>query len=117
LRGIDKTVKRVSVKARERVVESELVRRIEALGGVCEKVASLGQRGFPDRICFLPDGIIALVEVKRPRGGVLSVHQKWWRDKLAMLGTQIEVVKNFDDIDSLIRKLSGSQTTRRGKAA
>ena len=112
MRGIDSVVKRVSTGARESVIEAELVRRVEAAGGICEKVKSLSGRGYPDRTCFLPGAVVWLVELKRPRGGVLSVHQKRWRARLALLGIEIFVVKNVEDSDSLFARLSDTKAAR-----
>jgi hypothetical protein len=61
---------------RENVVEAELVARVEALGGVAEKVTVRGRRGFFDRLVTLPGGRTIYVECKRPKGGRLSPHQK-----------------------------------------
>lgn len=48
----------------ERDVEQALVRRVKALGGLCEKFTSPGRRSVPDRIVTLPGGRIIFVEVK-----------------------------------------------------
>ena len=43
---------------REAAVERELVRRVRALGGLCEKVRVAGRRGFFDRLVVLPGRVI-----------------------------------------------------------
>jgi hypothetical protein len=40
----------------EKDVEQALVRRVKALGGLCEKFVSPGRRSVPDRIITLPGG-------------------------------------------------------------
>jgi hypothetical protein len=85
-------------------VESELRRQVMALGGLCEKVKLIGRRGFPDRLCFLPGNVVALVETKRPRGGKLSVHQQRYRDRLLALGIAVEVIRNSEDIERFVRR-------------
>ena len=98
---------------KESVVEAELVRRVEALGGLCIKMQALGRRGFPDRLVALPgDNVVALAELKRPRGGVLSVHQQQYRDKLTALGVVIEVVADSADIERLLQRLLSMQKRR-----
>lgn len=91
--------------AKESAVETELRRRVHAIGGECVKVADLGRRGFPDRLLLLPGGIVAFVELKRPRGGILSVHQQQYRMRFAELGLVIELVKDEAEIDSLLRRI------------
>ena len=78
------------------------MRRVEALGGVADKVQVIGRRGFRDRLIVLPGGRIRLVEVKRPRGGRLSPHQIRYREIYAKLGVVIELVRSIDDIDRLL---------------
>jgi hypothetical protein len=98
-------VKPISTAARERAVETELSRQVQLAGGLCEKVMLAGRRGFPDRLCLLPGSIMVLVETKRPRGGRLSVHQRQYRDRLALLGVVVEVVRNSEDIARLIDRI------------
>ena len=50
----------------EKDIEQALVRRVKALGGMCEKFTSPGRRSVPDRIVTLPNGRIIFVELKRP---------------------------------------------------
>jgi hypothetical protein len=89
---------------REKTVEAELRRRVLERGGMCEKVVSLGRRGFPDRLCIGPRGIM-FVEVKRPRGGRLSPNQIKCHAALAALGVAVAIVRDSADIDRLIRRL------------
>ena len=88
---------------RENVIEVELVRRVNALGGVAEKVTVIGGRGFFDRLVVLPGGRIFFVECKRPRGGRLSEHQMQRHARYRALGIDcIAIVKNLADIDRLL---------------
>jgi hypothetical protein len=86
------------VNALERSVEALLLRRVAALGGVALKLNS--QRGLPDRLVVLPGARVIAIELKRPRGGRLSVHQKIWLAKLRGLGIEVAVVRNASDIDA-----------------
>jgi hypothetical protein len=94
----------VAVKptSKENVVERELLRRVLALGGKCEKVQIIGKRGFVDRLVALPGGRIILVEVKRPRGGVVSPHQRKFHREYRALGIVVAIVKTLEDIDLLL---------------
>ena len=89
-------------KVRESAVERELVRRVEALGGICDKIEFVGKRGCFDRIVVLPRGKIILVELKRPKGGVVSPHQEFIHRQYRALGAHVVVVKNVDDVDALL---------------
>ena len=90
------------VVKRENVVENELVRRVEAAGGMAEKVTVIGRRGFFDRLIVLPGGVVVFCEVKRPRGGVFSMHQIQRHKAYRSLGVVVAVVRNSADIDRLL---------------
>jgi hypothetical protein len=90
------------VVKRENVVEAELVRRVEARGGIAEKVTVIGRRGFFDRLVVLPGGMVVFCEVKRPRGGVFSMHQIQRHKAYRSLGVAVAIVKNSADIDRLL---------------
>lgn len=95
-------VKPLSTKTRESAIEDELVRRVELAGGRCEKVTVLGSRGFFDRLVIFPGGKIVFVEVKRPRGGTVALHQKLYADNYGELGATVALIKNSADIDRLL---------------
>jgi Holliday junction resolvase len=92
----------VAVKVREEKIERELVRRVTQLGGKCLKVTVLGRRGFADRLVVLPNKPMQLVELKRPKGGRVSVHQDLWHREMISLGVAIALVKDSADIDELL---------------
>jgi len=94
-----------SVKSyeKESVVERELAQRVRDRGGRCEKVTVLGSRGFFDRLILLPGGRVIFAELKRPRGGRLSAHQKMYRDEYVALGAAVVLIKNTKDIDALLK--------------
>jgi len=50
----------------ESKIERALVRRVESLGGLCEKFTSPNRRAVPDRIVTLPGGRIVFIELKAP---------------------------------------------------
>lgn len=83
-------------------MERELCTRVDALGGLCVKMAAVGRRGFFDRVVILPRGRIWFVELKRPKGGRLSAHQVWYMSKFSELDAPIAVVKSSKDIDHLL---------------
>jgi hypothetical protein len=93
------TVKR---GVKEKLVEAELLARIEAAGGLCIKVQAIGRRGFFDRIVVLPGGKVIFVELKRPRGGMLAKHQIWYLAGFNALAVAVAVVRCSADIDRLL---------------
>lgn len=89
----------------EENVEGYLVRQIEARGGMALKGAVPGRR-FIDRICVLPYGITAFVELKRPKGGVRSAHQIETIRRLKDEMHHVAVfLKTREEVDMLLREL------------
>jgi hypothetical protein len=86
----------------ENVVESELVRRVHARGGICEKVRAIGSRGFFDRLVITPKGVVVFVECKRPKGGKFSPHQIARHAAYRNLGAVVAIIQNSADIDRLM---------------
>lgn len=87
---------------REASIEEYLRGRIVGLGGVCIKLSPTGLRGVPDRLIVLPGPRVIFVELKRPKGGVVSALQHWWRDRLVALGCEHQFVKTRAEVDALI---------------
>jgi hypothetical protein len=87
---------------KEAEIERLLVERVEALGGLCLKATVLGRRGFPDRIVCLPGGRVAFVELKKPRGSRVSVHQRQYAALFKALDVEYFICKNAADIARLL---------------
>ena len=90
------------VKPLESSVETYLVQRVRALGGRCEKVHTIGRRGFFDRLVVLPGNVVMFVECKRPKGGIVSAHQIERHRHYRALGAVVAIVHNPEDIDRLL---------------
>lgn len=82
----------------EKEIEKKLVDVVRGRGGLCLKWVCPGWAGVPDRIILLPGGRVMFVELKRPKGGVISSRQKWWANKLSRLGFVHLWVRNLDDV-------------------
>jgi Holliday junction resolvase len=93
----------VKYSVKESVIERELRLRVEEHGGECIKVQAIGRRGFFDRVVILPGGRTVFVEVKRPKGGRVSLHQIKYHERFAELGIAIALVKTSADIDALLK--------------
>lgn len=80
----------------EKDVEQTLVRRVKALGGLCEKFTSPGRRSVPDRIVTMPGGRIIFVELKRP-GQKPTEAQLKDHERRRALGCDVRVIDNKED--------------------
>lgn len=80
----------------EKDVEAALVRRVKALGGLCEKFTSPGRRSVPDRIITMPNGQIIFVELKAPNKKPTDAQLKDHERRRA-LGCDVRVIDNKDD--------------------
>lgn len=89
---------------RETRVENYLTKCVEALGGLCVKFPPLFFRGFPDRLVFLPGGVIILVETKAP-GKTPSLIQQKVHTRFRRLGFRVEVLPTIEDVDTFILTL------------
>lgn len=80
---------------RENVIENNLARRVEEMGGITYKLSPIGRINKPDRLVMLPGGKIIFVECKRPgeqpRQGQLREHER-----LRKLGFRVEVLDSHD---------------------
>ena len=83
----------------EKDIEAKLRRAVEDFGGKCLKWVCPGWSGVPDRIVLLPGGRIVFVETKRPKGGKLSILQKWWAKELTELGFDYMTVWDETDVE------------------
>jgi len=87
---------------KEASIEDYLRSSVERLGGVCIKLSPVGLRGVPDRLMVLPGPRVVFVELKRPKGGVISALQHWWRSRLTALGCEHHFVKTRAEVDALL---------------
>lgn len=82
----------------EKDIEKALGRKVGRHGGLCLKWVCPGWAGVPDRIVLLPGGRIIFVEMKRPKGGILSERQKYWAKKLIDLGFRYWTIWDFEEL-------------------
>lgn len=79
----------------ERDIERALVRRVTALGGMCEKFTSPGRRSVPDRLITMPGGQIIFVELKAP-GKKPTELQKRDHARRRALGCDVRVIDTME---------------------
>lgn len=98
-KNIENIARRAEVS--EKSIERYLIRRVEELGGVCLKYSNFGQAGYPDRICMLPGGYTAWVELKSKDGRV-STLQSRRMTALLDLGQNVFVCYSREDVERAI---------------
>lgn len=89
----------------ESALERRLVREVERIGGLAPKWVSPGNRGVPDRLVILPDGLTVYVEMKAP-GKPLEPLQARWARILRRLGHQVYKIDCDADIDRFVAEVS-----------
>jgi len=87
---------------KEASVEDHLKAVVGLARGRCIKMHPLGAVGIPDRLVLLP-GFIGLVELKRPKGGVLSTKQKLWRTWLVERDIPYALLWTKEAVDGYMR--------------
>ncbi len=87
---------------KESTVEEYLVQRVEQKGGLCQKITHPGRRGCPDRLVTWRDGRMFLVELKRPKGGKLSLSQVNDHRQRRSRGVFVHVLNTPEQVDSFI---------------
>lgn len=86
----------------EKQIEKKLIEAVRKVGGRCYKFNSQSNNGMPDRICIFPNGKILFVELKRPKGGLLSPIQKEQHRRLRELKQDVITVWDLDDIEKVV---------------
>ena len=92
---------------REKDIEQQLVKVVNAAGGICPKFTSPGFDGMPDRILLMPEGRIAFAEIKapgkKPRPLQLKRHSQ-----LRHLGFQVYVIDKKDQIGGILDEIQST---------
>ena len=100
----------------EKEIEKKLRNTVAKFGGQCLKWVCPGWSGVPDRIILLPGGRVIFAELKRPKGGVVSPMQTYWRRRLEGLGFTVWHIYNERDVNEAalaIRLMLGETKPKR----
>lgn len=89
----------------EKQVENKLKREVEKIGGLYFKFISSGNNGVPDRICIFPSGRLIFVELKKPKGGVVSALQEYQSNRLTKYKQEVIRIYNYDDINRFLESV------------
>jgi hypothetical protein len=84
----------------ENRIERRLVQRAKEAGGMAIKWVAPAMAGVPDRIVFLPGGVVIFVELKAP-GKQSSPLQVRIQQMLKDLGADVRVLDSLEAVDAL----------------
>ena len=86
-------------------LEAYLIKRVKEKGGARRKLKFIGVNGAPDQLVKLKKWRRAkLVEVKKPKGGVLALRQKREHEKLRReFGFDVVVVYTKEAVEELLK--------------
>lgn len=99
----------MSVKIRERDVESYLVEKLKEANLPCIKFQPDNKVGMPDRLILLPDQRVRWVELKTS-GGHLEEIQRLQHKRLRERGHYVNLLWTKADVDRLVEELvNGSE--------
>lgn len=100
-------MRRPDTKPRKDILESEIEGYLEELcesrGWLCEKVATTGSAGFPDR-CVIADGRVVFVELKRPDHKPRKLQVRTL-ERLVAHGAETCVVHDADTADLFVEMM------------
>jgi hypothetical protein len=86
---------------REREVEAYFVRECKKRGRDTRKLKFIGHNGAPDRLLLLT-GRHVLIELKKPKGGILEAHQVREHERLRKAGFQIYTAYTKEEVDHIL---------------
>ncbi len=92
-------------KVQESTIESYLLTLVKLERGMSIKLRFM--RGWPDRIVLLPGGILAFIELKRPKGGEFEPLQLRTHAMLRRLGFKVFTCYTKAEVATTIQFLVG----------
>ena len=99
----------ISTEVSESYIEKRLKKELKAIFGLLFlylKFKAPGFNGVPDRLILLPGKQIYFVELKKPKGGVLSPVQLVMHKLFASLGFKIYVIWTIEQLENFILEVS-----------
>lgn len=85
----------------EKWLESQLVKKIAARGGVALKYSNANQTGYPDRLVLMPGGRAYFAELKSA-GKKPTRLQRLRYEELRALGFEVAVVDSVETLDKFL---------------
>lgn len=93
--------------ALEKEIEKDFVKWVESQGGIAVKFTDPARRGAPDRIVLLPERECYFVEFKRPKGGVVSIHQEDYAFNLFERGFPVYLIDSKGKLERFKKYKTG----------
>lgn len=90
----------------EAEIEDYFCDEVARYGGRTRKIQYVGLRGASDQLTGL-FGRLYIVELKRPSGGVISIHQSKDAEAWAEAGIEKVYLKTKAEVDTWLRMLNG----------
>ena len=100
-----KSMSKGAAPTTEAGLQGYMLGRARLSGFVAHKLESRSARGWPD-CCLIYKGQVVFVEVKSPKGGRLSMHQKKMLETLLEHDAVAVVVNSVDEVDRLIESMA-----------
>ena len=85
------TTIRKKVPPLEREIEARFVKIANKHGWKTRKLNGEGARSWPDRLVMAGEGVLVMIEFKRPDVGKLSPSQEFWHEDAKALGHDVLV--------------------------
>ena len=89
---------------KEKTIESYFCQQAEKFGYVTFKIIGLGHNGIPDRLLGA-EGKLYVVELKKPKGGIISKIQEIVAKKLSKVGVKVHYLFTKQDVDLFFIKV------------
>jgi hypothetical protein len=90
----------------EQSTQSSIIKYLEKEGHYVSKIIRSSKAGTPDLlVCLKGSGRFVALEVKRPKGGVVSPLQKHHIGKIQEAGGIAAVVRSVDDVKETLASL------------
>lgn len=87
-------------RIKEADIAKYLLKKTREHLGIARKVSYEGRNGAPDWWLFFPQGLLVIVETKRPAGSLRAV-QSQELQALEGMGQNTEVAYTYADVDSI----------------
>ena len=85
-------------------IQRKIIKWLESEGHYVARVIKAGKSGTPDLLVCVR-GVFVALEVKRPKGGVVSKLQKHHIEKIQKAGGLAGVVRSVADVETILSSL------------
>lgn len=108
-KGSSKPLSTWRSKHREEDIDTYYEKAVEAAGGKTRRIIYRGRKGCADHLTGFPFNRLFLVELKRPKGGKISIQQEEDMRFWLALGVRKEFIFTKSEVDSFIKRVTHSR--------